>query len=298
MTWLPRAQPQAMQMAMAELPRVGSRIVQHNGTHKFHLDAAEIIFRLIVVAPDVLISGSPPEWRHVCETMAAPHTSSGGALFEAYMLTSHESSAGSVLIAGFNHALGDATSYSMFMCMWSTQYRRILDDRPAAMKGLPSGVFDMAMTTAAPTQPRRPVVPGRFCFTQNHLQSLKAQLFPSGAAIDAGQCTTNDILMAQFACAIAPARLAALRKAARCAWDPIHKPVQILVLADQRGRGVDAGSFGNHTADLSVQLSFQLLLTADVAAVAKGQSHEESHLLLLSCVWFSCSFCSLCKLIC
>jgi len=267
-------------MAMVELPRVGSRLVQHHGCYKFHLDAAEISLRLIVVAPEVLTLGSPPEWQHVCETMAAPDAKCSGALFEASLLTSHEASAGSVLVAGFSHVLGDATSYSTFMCSWSEHYRRLLADQPAAMAGLPSGVFDMAMARASPTQPRRPVVPGRFCFTQQDLQNLKARFFPPGATYEAGRhrCTTNDLLMAQFACAIAPARLAAMRQAAGWAWDPILQPVQILVLADRRGRGVDAGSFGNNNADLSVRLSFELLLTGDVAAVATGRSRAESHL--------------------
>ena len=96
------------------------------------------------------------------------------------------------------------------------------------------------------------------------------------AAAPAAECTTNDILMAEFACAVAPYRLAALREAAGRGWhaqahDPIHQPVQILVLADRRGRGIDQDSFGNHNADLSIRLSFQLLLSGDIAAIARGE---------------------------
>lgn len=193
--------------------------------------------------------------------------------------------------------MGDATSYSMFMCTWSEKYQGLLedlpspaDDEPQAALKLPKGVFRMA-TPATPTKPRQGLVPGRFGFKQEDLQALKAKVFPppGAAAAAAAECTTNDILMAEFACAVAPFRLAALREAAGRGWhaqvhDPIHQPVQILVLADRRGRGIDQDSFGNHNADLSIRLSFQLLLSGDIAAVARGE-------VVVDCVrWISVAY--------
>jgi hypothetical protein len=86
-------------MAIAEHPRVGSRLIHHQGKHWFHLNSAEISVRLIHVTPDVLLTESPPQWQHVCETMTPQHIR-GAALFEACLLVSSDPSAGCVLVAG------------------------------------------------------------------------------------------------------------------------------------------------------------------------------------------------------
>ena len=90
---------QAVHMAIEEHPRVGSRLIHHEGAHWFHLNAAEISVRLISVTPDVLTTGSPAQWQHVCETMTAGNVR-GAALFGACLLASSDPSAGSVLVAG------------------------------------------------------------------------------------------------------------------------------------------------------------------------------------------------------
>jgi hypothetical protein len=88
-------------MAITEQTRVGSSLVHHEGRNWFHLNSAEISVRLIHVTPDVLLSGTPPQWQHVCETMT-PHDEQirGAALFEACLLASSDPSAGCVLVAG------------------------------------------------------------------------------------------------------------------------------------------------------------------------------------------------------
>ena len=53
-----------------------------------------------------------------------------------------------------------------------------------------------------------------------------------------------------------------------------------MVLADHRGRGIQEGMWGNHSVDLSILLSFRLLLSGNVAGVARaisGALHYEMH---------------------
>lgn len=42
---------QALHLAIMEYPRVGSRLVMHDGVPKYHLDAAEVTVRLVTVPP-------------------------------------------------------------------------------------------------------------------------------------------------------------------------------------------------------------------------------------------------------
>jgi hypothetical protein len=340
--------------------------VRHEGAPKYHLEAAEINVRVVSVAPDVLRSASLKAWDHVCQSVSP--TKKGGfgddatPLFEACLLVSHESAAGCLLVAGFQHVLGDASSYSMFLRCWSDIYEvrlhgvlqqikqkgdaqdafaaaaaaaaaakhaqaaaaeavaqaeRILSDTRKETNGesssfesdeeqavrergrfiqlhahilpapeLPQGVFQsdtnqdfIELQACAEREDSGEKEYGRrrfFFLSSQYLASLKGR-----HPVDKDGCTSNDLLMAQFACAIAPFRLAALRAEAgippsgsgpSSGWgtDPINTPARIVVLADHRGRGIDPRTWGNHSVDLSVVVSFNLLLSGDVAAVARG----------------------------
>lgn len=216
---------------------------------------------------------SPSEWQSVCETMTSDKVS--GALFKACLLVSDDSTAGSILVAGFSHVLGDAMSYSMFLRSWSDCYQSGKSQKLLDPPKIPTGIFQMASLSPlpAPTQRQKGMVSRCFSFNQQDLQERKGLLISSSGEQGRSKlesCSTNDILMAEFACAIAPSRLAQLRRATRRVVDPSQQPVQILVLADRRGRGVQSTAFGNYNADLSIRLSFQLLLTGDVATVARA----------------------------
>ena len=199
-----------------------------------------------------------------------------GALFKGCLLVSDDAAAGSILVAGFSHVLGDAMSYSMFLRSWSDCYQSEKYRTPLDRPTLPTGIFQMASLSPLPAQTQRQKGMVSRCFSFDHqdVQARKGLLISSSGDQDRlhlESCTTNDILMAEFACAIAPARIASLCRATRRTLDPNHQTVQILVLADRRGRGVESTAFGNYNADLSIQLSFQLLLTGDVATVARGR---------------------------
>jgi len=204
---------------------------------------------------------SPDTWLQVCEKSMPPQNPGYGSdaspLFQAVMLVSNDLSEGCILIAGFEHVLGDATSYSMFLRTWSEKYEACLhahrDQLSPAV--LPAVEFQMPFTRREIRSLRR-----FFAFSAEGIGSLK------DSSMDG--CTTNDILMAQCACALAPIRLANMRLAAEAAG-----AARILVMADRRGRGISSDSWGNFAVDLSVEISWHLLASGNVATVARGETN-------------------------
>eukprot|EP00802_Teleaulax_amphioxeia_P006620 Tamp_06624.p1 GENE.Tamp_06624~~Tamp_06624.p1 ORF type:complete len:777 (-),score=121.62 Tamp_06624:335-2605(-) len=329
---------QALRSAMAEHPLAGSRLVRHEGHACFHLDAAEINVHVVNVAPRMLRAGAAEELLHVCEEITAPGGPKGcwmpivdqfklPNLIEAYLLVSADSTAGCALVAGFQHVIGDASCYGIFLRTWSEKYELVLEHKlrellqPGEVSqgterreerikflqahlgklpapALPTGQF------AVPSQSREPKKSLRrlLHFSAKGLESLKGQV-----GVGEG-LSTNDILMAQFACAIAPFRLGALRRAAgvplsgaqnRSATsggtsktttrngikitkisaphtptpvssDPINTTATIVMMADQRGRGVKSGNWGNHAEFVFIEMSFKLLMSGNIVAVAQA----------------------------
>jgi len=300
---------QALHLAITEYPRVGSRLVVHHDEPKFHLEAGEITVRLVAVAPEVLSSGGAA-WDNACQSMSPQKKVGFGPdatqLFEACLLTSHDAEAGCVLVAGFQHVLGDATSYALFMHKWSTIYHaraghKLRELFPAAgdhedagkapgaglpRPDIPKDAFSPPLSAKRSSgSPEKDQSRRLFALSTQQLLSLKESMLAGGAKYDGRICSTNDILMAQCACAMAPSRLVALREAAGLVAsrssadvstdaikDPINSTARIVVLADHRGRGLGAGVWGNHSVDLSILLSYRLLLSGDVPAVARAIS--------------------------
>ena len=231
----------------------------HDGKPTFHLESGQIDIHLMKVGRDVL-SQSPSTWLHVCEKTMPPHKGGYGPdatpLFEASMLVSDDLSAGCVLIVGFQHVLGDAACYSMFLRTWSEMYEANLHAHLGKLPALtfPTVEFQLPMARRQSRALRR-----FFSFSAEGISSLKSSV-PDG-------CTTNDLLMAQAACAFAPARLAAMGQTAEQAG-----AARIVIMADRRGRGLPIDTWGNHAVDLQIDISCQLLGRGDVAAVACGES--------------------------
>ena len=327
---------QAVRSALEEYPLAGSRLVKHEGGTYFHLKSAEINVHVVNVPPRLLRSGAASEWLHVCEEMATPGGPKGcfvpivdqfalQYLSEFYLLVSADSTAGCVIIGGFQHVIGDATCYGLFLRAWSEKYEQGLERKlrellltGGASNGaeggegrrqfiqahlhrlpepvLPVGEFKVPLPKRVPKQSIRRLLR----FSPKGLESLKAQV-----STDAG-FSTNDILMAQFACAIAPFRLGALRTSAglplsgsqqrgatiggalkttssngrtitkisaphaasTSSSDPINTTATILMMADQRGRGVKKGAWGNYAEFMFIEISFKLLMSGNIAAVA------------------------------
>ena len=327
---------QAVRSALEEYPLAGSRLVKHEGGTYFHLKSAEINVHVVNVPPRLLRSGAASEWLHVCEEMVTPGGPKGcfvpvvdqftlQNLCEFYLLVSADSTAGCVIIGGFQHVIGDATCYGLFLRAWSEKYEQGLErklrellqtgeasngaegglDRRQFIQAhmhrlpepvLPVGEFKVPLPKRVPKQSIRRLLR----FSPKGLESLKAQV-----GIDT-RFSTNDILIAQFACAIAPFRLGALRTSAglplsgsqqrgatiggaskttssngrtitkisaphaasTSSSDPINTTATILMMADQRGRGVKKEAWGNYAEFMFIEISFKLLMSGNIAAVA------------------------------
>lgn len=254
---------QSLRSTLGAYPRVGSQLKLYYGKPAFHLRSGQIDVHVIKVGREIL-SQSPSTWLHVCEKTMPPRTAAGqncgpeaSPLFEAVMLVSDVLSAGCVLIVGFQHSLGDAASYSMFLLTWSNMYAANLRAHRCKLSAASFPTVKLQLPPMVPQQSR--TVRRFFTFSAEGADSLKR-------ASQAG-CTTNDALMAQVACVLGHIRFAAMGMAAEQAG-----AARIAIMADRRGRGLPINTWGNHAVDLQIDISFQLLARGDVAAVACGES--------------------------
>jgi len=257
---------QSLRSALGAYPRVGSQLKLYYGKPAYHLRSGQIDVHVIKVGRDVL-SQSPCTWLHVCEKTMPPRTAAGqncgpdaSPLFEAVMLVSDVLSAGCVLIVGFQHSLGDAASYSMFLLTWSNMYTANLRTHRCKLSATSFPTVELQLPPMVPQQ--NSAIRRLFTFSAEGADSLKMRV-PAG-------CTTNDALMAQVACVLGHIRFgadAAMGMAAEQAG-----AARIAIMADRRGRGLPIDTWGNHAVDLQIDISCQLLGRGDVAAVACGES--------------------------
>ena len=205
------------------------------------------------------------EWCHAFQILSNQADGADKPLFMAFLLRCEDESHGCVLMTGFEHALGDAASYALFLKAWSQKYEN-LNDRLRSVQPVPQtiphGTYqDSAVDIACPASG---LMPRRYILTAAALASFKAQLGSSSSDL-----TSNDILMAQCACALAPHRRpppAAPGEAPAAVGGGAEARISMLV--DCRGRGWDAGRFGNGVVDMSFTLPWDLLLAGDAAAAA------------------------------
>ena len=110
-------------------PKVASRIVPlEDGRPHFHLETERMRVRMVMVEAHVL--SDPYHWAYAHETLLhavspaqetrRPNGGGGGQddrhpLFHAFLLRAHDSACGCVLVVGFEHTLGDAASYGLFL---------------------------------------------------------------------------------------------------------------------------------------------------------------------------------------
>jgi hypothetical protein len=195
------------------------------------------------------------EWCHAFQTLSNQIDEQHEPLFLAFLLRCEDESQGCVLISGFEHALGDAASYALFVKAWSDKYEHLnnrLRKIQPVPRTIPHGAYhDSAMDIPCPAGS---LMPRRYILTPAALASFKAQLGSTGSTL-----SSNDILMAQCACALAPHR----RPLA-----PHGAEARVSMLIDRRGRGWDADRFGNGVVHTSFALPWDLLLAGAVAAAA------------------------------
>ena len=193
----------SLHAAVQRFPKVGSRAVMFEGHHRFHLETEQTKLRLVNVKPEFL-TNICELWR-ICSFFCDNQDKKHRPLFQAYLMRCSDESRGCVLIAGFEHALGDAASYAMFIAAWSALYR---DQRHASaaltpMNDLPPDMFtssDAGNPCKARPSDGRPE-PRRYQLTAQLLASFKEEMRRrSGEAT----LSINDILMAQARVPAAP----------------------------------------------------------------------------------------------
>eukprot|EP00286_Rhodomonas_abbreviata_P019134 CAMPEP_0181311160 /NCGR_PEP_ID=MMETSP1101-20121128/12981_1 /TAXON_ID=46948 /ORGANISM="Rhodomonas abbreviata, Strain Caron Lab Isolate" /LENGTH=733 /DNA_ID=CAMNT_0023417857 /DNA_START=108 /DNA_END=2309 /DNA_ORIENTATION=- len=255
---------QSLQLTIEDFPIVGSKVVHCHGQtglrHRFHLDAENVSIRLINVEPHMLDSMERCE--ELCEavTPRSPDQKEN-PLFECWIFKSSDISKGSILIAGFQHTLGDATSYGIFMRRWSEHFQQIAKTEEASNDHLllPPGVFtDYA---CIPKRfPKNPLgtIYRSYAFSDFALAAVKRAVSNSGCK---ELLSGNDILLAQCAVALAPTRFQA-------SGQHLDSLTRIFILCDSRGKSLPAGSWGNHVSDVVVDLPWRMLLEGNVGRVA------------------------------
>ena len=130
--------------AIEKFPKVGSRVVSYEGRLKFQLETEQTKLRLIIVQPKFIEDIF--DWRRIFFLFSDRADQGHKSLFHAFLMRAPDASHGCVLMAGFEHCLGDAASYAMFIAAWSDAYRNQLL-RGASLSPLtdiPPGVFSSA----------------------------------------------------------------------------------------------------------------------------------------------------------
>jgi hypothetical protein len=185
----------SLHAAVQRFPKVGSRAVLFEGLHRFHLETEQTKLRLVNVKPEIL-TNICELWR-ICSFLCDKQDKGHRPLFQAYLMRCADESRGCVLIAGFEHALGDAASYAMFIAAWSALYKeqRHASAVPTATIDLPPDMFTSSDAgNPGKALPSDRPEPRRYQLTAQLLASFKEEMRRrSGEAT----LSINDILMAQ-----------------------------------------------------------------------------------------------------
>jgi len=248
---------QTLDKALEELPMAASKVCTFQGKRNFHVGCESAKLPMLLVEPKTL--SMYLDLSFLCERMmqgVPPDV----PLFQPYLFRAEDPSHGCTLVVCFHHVLGDATCYAKFLVKWSQIYEQYLS-RPGYT---PHDITDIPRKACGPKDLQRSKVPlpsqqketfaRRYFFGPKHLAALKAELGANPEGV-----STNDMLMAQFCCAVGPLRRAKLGGTA----------AYIALLADHRGRGLDADMWGNATVDLSIFVPWDLIESGDVLLVAR-----------------------------
>jgi hypothetical protein len=212
----------ALHHAVEAFPAVAGLIGRdEEGKRWFKLDSERVTLQLIMVSESMLENQGYWPWVFERHKLPSPGRESP-PLFQAFMLRSPNPSLGCALIVSFDHILGDSSSYAMFLRSWSEAYveaDKEFVDREACKDSPPDIYPDDRIPRVDPNNMKWA---HRFRVCPQAMNSFKQSLRERW-----GILTTNDILMAQAAVALAPMRTGREES----------KYVRIALLADQRGRG-------------------------------------------------------------
>ena len=183
--------------AIQQFPKVGSRVVIYDGSRRFHLENEQTKLRVVMVSPDFLTDIF--EWRRLFYLFSDRLDRQHKPLFQAFLMRSRDESLGCVLFAGFEHCLGDAASYAMFIACWSEEYQQQLTRHAAntALTQLPPDIYaspDEGDYGDGPQTNHDRPEPRRYELSAELLSTMKAEMRRLSGD---NHLSVNDILMAQ-----------------------------------------------------------------------------------------------------
>mmetsp|Transcript_34508 Transcript_34508/g.81325 ORF Transcript_34508/g.81325 Transcript_34508/m.81325 type:complete len:806 (+) Transcript_34508:191-2608(+) len=252
---------QSLKLAIEEFPVAGAKVIFNDGKTKFHYDAESVTIQLVHVEADML--DSLPHLEQLCDILCPRNPDQKqNPLFAAFLFKSSDPRRGSVLICGFQHTLGDAMSYSMFLKKWSESFEELAQNSPENDARMPPEVFTQ-YSLLKQNYNRAPGGPlyRHFAWSDQALKTLKDDAMKE--AKEGEMLSTNDILCAQCAVMIAPFRYQS--------WGEgnVYNECRIYLLVDSRGRGVPAGTWGNHVVDITVDFAWHELLQGTASSVIR-----------------------------
>ncbi|EKX32545.1 hypothetical protein GUITHDRAFT_121297 [Guillardia theta CCMP2712] len=248
---------QSLDDVVKKFPTITSKICHYQGKLCFHLASEQVTLRVILVKPHILSDMN--QWYNACNEYrpVSNESTERPPLFQAFILLSNDPSHGCVFVVCFDHVLGDAITYGIFLNHWSQEYSLLKEkfgtNLASSLSNLPPCMYERP-SMPPPITPPHQIRMLRYELNTQFLSTVKAQY-----CSPSDRLSTNDILMAQCACALAPHRKG-----------PQAMPyAHIIVLTDRRKRGLSEDFFGNAVVDINVYISMQLLLEGNVLAVAR-----------------------------
>uniref|UniRef100_A0A7S1IMB4 Condensation domain-containing protein n=1 Tax=Eutreptiella gymnastica TaxID=73025 RepID=A0A7S1IMB4_9EUGL len=229
-------------------PAFGGHVINTVNGKRIECGTIPLQLRVVRVAPATF--KNPLDW----VALAVKYCSKRDALFQPMLLTTGRPSDGCVLVCVFDHTLGDAATFGIFMKAWSDAYSAV--PFPHDWIDLPSGV---SRITPVPKTAQDGVLVKRF-----HFQRARHALPPPSitGVIHQG-VSTNDRLMAQAACALA-----------RIHRDHTAPTARIALMVDPRGRGLPESYIGNAATSVSLHIPWEMLLTGQHMDVAQHLRKE------------------------
>lgn len=279
---------ESLHAAFKDFPTVGSKLTHFNGLHQFDCNSVKAEVRLCLVNDKVF--SNIYDWNRVFEDVTKDIQSKNGnnlPLFYAVLLRTLNPQHGCILLAAFNHVLGDASSYGVFLRRWSEEYVQAMNSsNETSTETLPLKVlqkFDAIFSTAneefkqsnndihsfwpSYANISKPALslstplpqPFRFVLSGDVMLSLKKEFQLDQYPF----LTSNEILMAQCVCALTPSRISVPNSG-------FETVTRVCVIIDRRGRipHWKDGTFGNGAMDITFEIPTSLVLKGEPLSIA------------------------------
>eukprot|EP00961_Rhodomonas_salina_P102558 1379424-Rhodomonas_salina.1 len=172
----PTLTAQTLKAAIQEYPVVGSKVIMYDGKQKFLFDAEKITVRLLHVEGRML--QSMDELQKLCDIALVPNPDrKKRPLFKAFLFKSCDERDGSALICAFEHCVGDAMSYALFMKHWSECYERSSLKAQSPDLEMPPEVFaQYSLLSKSNHRTDDSPLYRHFAFSTSDLQALKEEV--------------------------------------------------------------------------------------------------------------------------